>query len=232
MTEPSFTIGFVLFPGLTPLDLVGPWEVLNRLPEARCLLAAETAEPVSGGGLTLTPHATFDDCPKLGMLCVPGGEGHLAAMENQPLLDFLRRQAANCRLVTSVCTGALVLAAAGLLDGYRATTHWMSHHRLEAFGVLPTHGRVVEDRDRITGGGVTAGIDFALMVVAKLAGEARAKAVQLQIEYAPVPPFEGGTPETASPELIAAVRQRTEAYRRRMAEVDARILARRGDAPT
>jgi len=220
---PAVTIGFVLFPGLTQLDLTGPWEVLTRMSGARCLLVAETRDPVASdsGGLAILPTATFDGCPQLDLVVVPGGPGHLAAMENPRLQSFLKRQAPGCRYVMAVCTGAMVLAAAGLLRGYRATTHWASHHRLAAFGALPDPSRVVFDRDRITGGGVTAGIDFALAVVAALEGEARAREIQLQIEYAPEPPY-AGRPESAAPQTLAALRARGAAYAARMAEVDAR----------
>ncbi|MBS0561802.1 MAG: DJ-1/PfpI family protein [Proteobacteria bacterium] len=231
MTAPSpaapLTIGFVLFPGVTQLDLTGPWEVLARMRSARCLLVAETLEPVvsDSGGLAIVPTATFEDCPQLDLLLVPGGPGHLPAMENAAVQSFLKRQAPGCRYVMSVCTGALVLAAAGLLRGYRATTHWASHHRLAAFGALPDPARVVFDRDRITGGGVTAGIDFGLAVVAKLEGEQRAKEIQLQLEYAPEPPYPG-RPDAASPETIAALRASGAGYASRMAEVDARTAGR------
>jgi len=229
--EASLRVGFALFPDQTHLDLAGPWEVLSRLTGCHCLLVASGPEPVrsASGGLTLLPTATWADCPPLDLLCVPGGPGHLAAMEDAALLDALRRQAEGCRYVTAVCTGALVLAAAGLLAGYRATTHWMSLNRLPRFGVEPVEGaRVVRDRDRITGAGVTAGIDFALTLAALLRGEAVARRLQLQIEYRPDPPFGDGDPAHADPALVAEARTLGAPYRARMAEVDARAAARLG----
>lgn len=223
-------IGFIVFPNVTQLDFTGPWEVLSRVPGARCRLVAHDRGPVGANdGLVFHPTATFADCPQLDVLCVPGGAGHMAAMLDPVLLAFLRRQAASCRYVTAVCTGSLVLAAAGLLDGYRATTHWNSHHRLAAFGAIPVAERVVVDRDRITGGGVTAGIDFGLTLAARLADEATARSIQLQIEYAPAPPFADGDPATADPALVAATRERLAPYRARMDEIDAAALTRLRD---
>ncbi len=225
--ESPLHIGFVLFPALTQLDLTGPWEVLTRLPNAQCHLLSQNLEPVqsASGGLRLLPTQSLAACPQLGMICVPGGPGHLAAMEDEVLLGFLRRQAPDCQYVTAVCTGALVLAAAGLLRGYRATTHWMSMHRLAAFGAEPVHQRVVIDRDRITGGGVTAGIDFALTIAAHLGGEITAREIQLQIEYDPQPVF-CGSPASAAPETISALRAQAASYSARMQETDRRAAQR------
>ena len=219
-------IGFVLFPSLTQLDLTGPWEVLTRLPNAACHLLSHDLAPVrsASGGLTLSPTLTYADCPQLDLICVPGGPGHLGAMKDGLLLAFLARQAPGCRYVMAVCTGSLVLAAAGLLRGYQATTHWMSLERLAAFGVKPVARRVVIDRDRITGGGVSAGIDFALAVVTELAGESLTREIQLQIEYEPEPPF-SGSPESADPAIVQAVRTKTRAYAAAMKEIDAQVLA-------
>jgi cyclohexyl-isocyanide hydratase len=175
--------------------------------------------------MTIMPTETLSDCPPLDMLCVPGGPGHLAMMENEPFLAFLRAQAEGCRYVTAVCTGTLVLAAAGLLRGVKATTHWMSLDRLAAFGAIPTKGRVVRDGRFVTGGGVTAGIDFAITVASLVAGAEIAQAIQLQIEYEPAPPY-SGSPETADPAVVDAQRARMAAYRSRMAEVDARVAQR------
>jgi len=223
----SLQIGFVLFPNLTQLDLTGPWEVFSKLPGASCHLLAPTLEPVksSSAGLTILPTTTYADCPQLDIVCVPGGPGHLQAMEDIATLDFLIKQAPGCRYVTAVCTGALVLGAAGLLKGYRATTHWMSLERLAAFGAVPVSERVVTDRNRVTGGGVTAGIDFGLVLVQALAGEQTAREIQLQIEYEPQPPF-GGSPATADPATVASLRGRLGPYASAMQETDARALAR------
>jgi cyclohexyl-isocyanide hydratase len=223
-------IGFVLFPSLTQLDLTGPWEVLTRLPNATCHLLSHDLAPVqsASGGLSIVPTLTFADCPQLDMICVPGGPGHIKAMEDQVLLAFLVQQARSCRYVMAVCTGTLVLAAAGLLRGYRATTHWMSLDRLSAFGAEPVRRRVVVDRDRITGGGVTAGIDFALTVVAEVAGEAVAREVQLQIEYEPEPPY-CGSPETAQEATVIAVRAKAATYFARMRQIDIRVAGRLAD---
>jgi cyclohexyl-isocyanide hydratase len=223
----SLQIGFVLFPNLTQLDLTGPWEVFSKLPGATCHLLAPTLEPVksSSAGLTILPTMTYADCPQLDIVCVPGGPGHLQAMEDDATLDFLIKQVPGCRYVTAVCTGALVLAAAGLLTGYCATTHWMSLERLAAFGVTPVSERVVTDRNRVTGGGVTAGIDFGLVLVQALAGEQTAREIQLQIEYEPQPPF-GGSPGTADPATVASLRGKLGPYAAMMQEVDARALAR------
>ena len=159
-------------------------------------------------GLRLEPDETFDNCPQLDVVCVPGGVGINPLLGDEAVLAFLRRQAVGARFVTSVCTGALVLGAAGLLRGKRATTHWASHDLLAAFGAIPTHGRVVRDGALMTGGGVTAGIDFALTLVAELASLETAQAIQLNLEYAPEPPFDAGTPTSAPGEIVAAVRKR------------------------
>ncbi len=202
-------IGLLLFPRLTQLDLTGPFEVFAKMPDASVHLLWKTREPVQAEtGMRILPDTTLAECPALDVLCVPGGPGVSAMMEDADVLAFLRDQAGRVRFLTSVCTGALILGAAGLLRGKRATTHWASHDLLGAFGAIPTKGRVVRDGNLITGGGVTAGIDFALTVVAELAGSAVAQGVQLQIEYAPAPPFDAGTPDTAPADVLAASRQR------------------------
>ncbi|WP_338661932.1 DJ-1/PfpI family protein [Pararoseomonas sp. SCSIO 73927] len=206
-TVPEKTrIGLVLFPELTQLDLTGPAEVFYRLPDTEVLLLWKTLDPVtSDRGMSILPTATFETCGKLDMICVPGGPGQIALMDDEETLDFLRRVAPGCQLVTSVCTGSLVLAAAGLLTGYRATSHWSSIDQLALLGVEPVSERVVRDRNRITGAGVTSGIDFALAVAAELHGPEIAQGVQLQMEYDPEPPF-AGSPRTASPDLVRDAR--------------------------
>lgn len=200
----------VLFPGLTQLDLTGPYEVFARMPNARVLLLAETTAPVkSEWGLTITPDASFADTGPVDILCVPGGWGVNAQLENPALLAFLREQGAHARFVTSVCSGALLLGAAGLLRGYRATTHWMSLDMLALFGAEPTEDRVVIDRNRITGGGVTAGIDFGLVVAAALFGADVAQEIQLAIQYQPMPPYQSGLPTTAPANVRDAVLERS-----------------------
>ncbi|MDB5364688.1 MAG: DJ/PfpI family protein [Rhodospirillales bacterium] len=219
-------IGFLLFPRLTQLDLTGPYEMLTRAPEATVRLVAKTREPVtSDSNLTIHPHACFDDVASLDVLVVPGGPGHLDAMLDHDTQHWLREVAVGCSWVTSVCTGALVLGAAGLLKNYRATTHWMSLERLATFGATPVDARVVVDRDRITGGGVTAGIDFGLTLLAQLSGEAVARRVALQTEYAPSPPFPGRA-EEADPDDVAAIRARAASYIEKMRTTDAVAAAR------
>jgi cyclohexyl-isocyanide hydratase len=200
------TIGMIIFPNLTQLDLTGPYEVLGRIPSVKVLLIAESLQPVkSDSGLLLTPNETFESASQVDILFVPGGSGIFEAMQNKNLLSFLQQQGANANYITSVCTGSLVLAAAGLLNGYKATTHWLSLNLLRLFNVEVIEERVVIDRNRITGGGVTAGIDFGLFVVAKLFGEAVAKKVQLMLEYDPAPPYNAGSPKTADKMLVEEV---------------------------
>ena len=206
-TPMPFRIGLLLFPDITQLDMTGPYEVFIKFPDATVDLVWKTLGPVTaGGGMQITPTTTFADCPQLDLLCVPGGPGMNALLNDAETLDFIRRQARAARYVTSVCTGALVLGAAGLLKGKRAATHWMSRDMLAAFGATPVAERVVTDGNVITGGGVTAGIDFALTVAAEAFGPELAKAIQLGIEYDPHPPFDAGSPERADPALVAKVR--------------------------
>jgi cyclohexyl-isocyanide hydratase len=198
----------VLFPRLNQLDLTGPYEVFSRMPGARVRLIAATMEPVkSEWGLTIAPDVAFAEAGQVDILCVPGGWGVNEQLENEPFLAFLREQATRARYVTSVCSGALLLGAAGLLNGYRATTHWMSFDLLALLGAEPVMQRVVVDRNRVTGGGVTAGIDFGLVVVRELVGASAAQEIQLAIEYQPSPPYESGLPSTARAEVREAVLQ-------------------------
>jgi cyclohexyl-isocyanide hydratase len=202
-------IGILVFPTVQQLDLTGPYEVFASMPETKVHLIWKDLAPItSATGLTLVPTKTFRDCPALDVLCVPGGAGINPLLKDDEVLDFLRSMAARARYVTSVCTGSLVLGAAGLLKGKRATTHWASHQFLERFGAVPTQGRVVRDGNLFTAGGVTAGIDFGLTVAAELLGEQTAQAIQLALEYAPAPPFRSGTPDEAPPAVLAAARER------------------------
>lgn len=216
-------IGIVLFPRFTQLDALGPFEVFARIPGATAHLVARDRQPVtSDTGLQVLPTTTLAECPPLDVLCVPGGPGDAAAMGDEELLGFLRAQGQSARFVTSVCTGALILGAAGLLRGYRATTYWAALDDLARFGAVPVRQRVVRDRDRITGGGVTAGLDFAFTVVAELVGEPVARLLQLGIEYDPAPPFDAGSPEKAGPELVEQIRQlRGPAWAERAAALEA-----------
>jgi len=202
-------IGILVFPGVQQLDLTGPYEVFASLPDTKVHLIWKDRAPItSATALVLIPTMTFGECPKLDVICVPGGGGVNALLQDAETLEFLRAQAKQARYVTSVCTGSLVLGAAGLLKGRKATTHWFAHDFLEKFGAIPVHGRVVRDGNLITAGGVTAGIDFGLAVVAELVGRAEAEAIQLGLEYAPAPPFAAGTPHEAPSAVVAAVKER------------------------
>ena len=197
-------IGLLVFPKLTQLDLTGPLQVLSRVPGAKVHLIWKRIEPVpSDAVLALLPTITYADCPQLDVICVPGGSGSDDMVNDAETLDFLRRQAERARYITSVCTGSLILGAAGLLDGYRATTHWSAMQHLAAFGATAVKTRVCTDRNRITGGGVTAGIDFALTLAADIAGPTTAQMIQLGLEYNPAPPFNAGSPDIAPPEVLA-----------------------------
>lgn len=208
MTCPPIHIGLLLFPKITQLDMTGPLQVLARVPGAKVHVLWKRIEPVmSDAGLALVPNMTFEACPQLDVICVPGGGGQVDLMDDAEVIAFVRRQGLQARFVTSVCTGALVLGAAGLLDGYRATTHWASHDQLGLFGAIPEQSRVCIDGNRITGGGVTAGIDFGLVVAEKLAGRRVAEMIQLGLEYDPQPPYASGSPRTAAPDVVEAVRE-------------------------
>ena len=202
-------IGLLVFPGVQQLDLTGPYEVFATLPEVRVHLVWKDLDPLlSSTGLALQPTQTLADCPALDVLCIPGGKGIDVLLEDAETLAFIRHQATTVRYLTSVCTGALVLGAAGLLQGKRATTHWASHDLLESFGAIAVHERVVRDGNLMTGGGVTAGIDFALTLTSELFDELHAQTVQLQLEYAPAPPFNAGHPDTAPAEVLVVARER------------------------
>ncbi|MBI0325611.1 DJ-1/PfpI family protein [Burkholderia plantarii] len=202
-------IALLMFPGVQALDLVGPHDVFAALPDTTVHRVAKSVAPLAAAhGLMLTPDTDFDACPAVDVLCVPGGAGVGELLLDGATHAFVRRAAASARYVTSVCTGALVLGAAGLLRGRRATTHWASLPLLAPFGATPVRERVVRDGPLVTGGGVTAGIDFALTIARELHGDAVAQAAQLAIEYAPAPPFDAGRPETAPVEVVDTVRAR------------------------
>ena len=201
--EIHLQLGGLLFPGLDQADFTGPFEVLSRIPNSTFHILAKTKEPVRDAkGLVLVPEKTLSESPPLDLLLVPGGGGVNAVMEDETILSFIREQVAVAKIVFSVCTGALALGAAGLLTGRNATTHWASHHLLKFFGAVPIDERVVIDRNLVTAAGVTAGIDGALRVVSLLRGEWAAKEIQLYIQYRPEPPFDSGTPQTASAEIV------------------------------
>jgi len=229
MTTPLH-IGLLLFPDVTQLDLTGPFEVFARTPGVACHLVWKEIKPVrSDRGLTLLPDCTFNDCPPLDVICVPGGPGQIALMSDEETLSFLRQQAQHAQFITSVCTGSLVLGAAGLLRGYRATSHWSSRDQLALLGAEPVDARVVRDRNRLTGAGVTSGIDFALTLVAEIRGDDVAQAIQLQMEYDPEPPFHAGSPQSATPQQLTTARSQMAdfiATRRRATEQAAQNLAR------
>jgi cyclohexyl-isocyanide hydratase len=200
-------VGMLIFPEMTQLDFSGPHEVFAQIPECQIKVISRSSHPVTANhGLTFVPDTTIDEAPWLDLIFVPGGPGIGALMQDLKTLEFLRQQAGQAKYVTSVCTGALVLGAAGLLKGYRATTHWLSLDLLPIFGATAVPDRIVMDGNRITGGGVTAGIDFALTVAAEVFGDQTAKTVQLLIEYSPAPPFDCGHPSTADAAVVEELR--------------------------
>ena len=202
-------IGMLIFPRLTQLDMTGPYEVLARLPNTVVDLVARTLDPVTTDrGMQIVPTVTYADCPQLDVVMVPGGPGQQDLMEDEAVLEFLRKQAASAKYVTSVCTGSLVLGAAGLLKGKRATCHWAAIDHLALLGAIPVRERVVVDGNIVTGAGVASGIDFALTLAAILDGEPTAREIQLQIEYDPAPPFNSGSPKTAARETVEALKAR------------------------
>ncbi len=200
-------IGFLIFENVTQLDFTAPFEVFARMPESEVLLVSKDMNPVkSDKGLAVLPTHTFKNCPQLDLICVPGGGGISEIIDDEESLNFLKNQAQNAKYISSVCTGSLVLAVSGLLDGYKATTHWLSIDLLRKFVHIEViEERVVKDRNRFTGGGVTAGIDFALTIVAEIYGEKIAQEIQLMIEYNPQPPFTSGSPKLANAQILEKV---------------------------
>lgn len=206
----NFNVGFVIFPDLTQLDLTGPLQVLARLPRSTTHIVAKSAAPVpSDCGLSLVPTHTFANCPPLDLICIPGGvNGVIGAIGDQDTVQFVHRQATRAKYVTSVCTGAFVLGIAGLLKGRRVTTHWAYTDLLSLVGAKYEKARIVKDGNLITAGGVTAGIDFGLSVVAEIVGATTAQAIQLGIEYDPAPPFDCGHPDRAPAAVKSALSDR------------------------
>jgi cyclohexyl-isocyanide hydratase len=225
-------IGMLIFPRLTQLDMTGPYEVLARLPDTRVELIARSLEPVTTDrGMQIVPTTTYADCPPLDVIMVPGGPGQQDLMEDEEALGFLRKQAAGAKFVTSVCTGSLVLGAAGLLKGRRATCHWAAIEHLKALGAVPVSEKVVVDGNIVTGAGVTSGIDFALALAAMLEGEQAAREIQLQIEYDPAPPFNSGSPKSAARETLDAVKTRIAPLSEERRVLAARVGRKLGTAP-
>ena len=224
-------IGSLLFEGLDQIDLTGPFEVLSRIPNSTCRIYGKTLETVRDlNGLRLTPDAVLADAPPLDVLHVPGGFGQEALMEDEAVLDWIRQQAAGARSVFSVCTGALLCGAAGLLVGRRATTHWASFHLLPCFGAIPVDERVVVDGNWVFAAGVTAGIDGALRLAAELRGDAVAQTIQLQMAYAPEPPFDSGMPATAPAAILEQARQSLRGITARRQQTASRVARRLGVA--
>lgn len=202
-------IGFLIYPGVIQLDVMGAYQVLAFPPNTQIHLLWKTLTSItSNEGLVLMPTVTLADCPRLDVICVPGGGlGQVDVMSDEEILAFLRKQGAIAQYVTSVCTGSLILASAGLLQGYRATCHWAFRDQLSMLGVDVVPKRVVIDRNRVTGAGVTSGIDFGLTLVSLLCGEEMAKMTQLMMEYSPEPPFDAGTPKAAGEEVVKPLLQ-------------------------
>ncbi|HEY5922818.1 MAG TPA: DJ-1/PfpI family protein [Kofleriaceae bacterium] len=220
----ALQIGMLLFPRLTQLDFTGPHEVLARIPGAQVHAVAKTRDPVvAETGLTLVPSKTFEELPRVDVLFVPGGAGQIEASQDTATIDWLRSASEQARWITSTCTGALLLGVAGLLHGYRATTHWAFHDLLPIVGAIPVAERVVIDRNRITAGGITAGIDFGLVIAAEIAGRDVAESIQLELEYNPAPPFSAGHPSVARPELVEAARAKIATRHAQRAELLRRL---------
>lgn len=200
-------VGFLIYPEFTQLDMTAPFEVFARMPETEVLVLGKTRDAVpSDHGLHVLPNGTLRDCPQLDLVCVPGGPGCAAVVEDSEVLDFLAERGGKAGYVTSVCTGSLVLAAAGLLRGFRATSHWSVLELLSLFGATPVAERVVVDRNRITGAGVTSGIDMALRTAAMLFGDDLACEIQLRLEYDPAPPYDCGSPAKAPKSIVDRAR--------------------------
>ena len=220
MTD-ALHIGFLLFPKVTQLDLTGPAQVLSRLSGTRIHLVWKSIEPLmTDVGFSINPTITFENCPQLDVLCVPGGIGVVEQLNDTETLEFLCAQGRAARYVTSVCNGSLLLGAAGLIDGYKSACHWMWRHYLPQFGAEPVAARVVRDRNRLSGAGVTSGIDLAFTLASELAGEEAARMIQLVLEYDPQPPFDCGSPEKAGAERVARARSAQEPW---IEEVEAQI---------
>ncbi|CAN5239897.1 DJ-1/PfpI family protein [soil metagenome] len=229
--ETHLQIGSLLFEGLDQIDLTGPFEVLSRIPNSTYRIFGKTNAPVTDiAGLRLAPDATLADAPKLDVLHVPGGFGQEALMDDEEVLGWIRQQAAGAVCVFSVCTGALLCGAAGLLQGRRATTHWASFHLLPLFGAIPVNERVVMDGDMVFAAGVTAGIDGALRVAAELRGDEAAQSIQLYMQYAPEPPFNSGTPETAPPPVLARAKSAVQKITAQREQTARRVAKRLGIA--
>jgi len=200
-------IGAIVFPNMDQCDFTGPFEVLSRLPDSTFHIAWRWRESIRDcHGLILTPEVSLAECPQLDLLVVPGGYGQEALMDDEEVLSFVRDQSRGAKYVFSVCTGALICGAAGLLKGVKATTHWSAFHLLEYYGAIPTDARVVEDGKVVSAAGVTAGFDGALVIASRLRGEDVAREIQLSMEYAPEPPFQSGSPKNARPETLEAAR--------------------------
>ncbi len=216
-------IGFLIFQNVTQLDFTAPFEVFARMPDSEVLLISKDMNPVkSDKGLAVLPTHTFENCPQLDLICVPGGGGVNQVIEDNISMNFLQQQAQKAQYITSVCTGSLVLAVAGLLDGHKATTHWLSIDLLRKFkNIEVIEERVVKDRNRFTGGGVTAGIDFALTVAAEIYGENIAKEIQLMIEYNPQPSFKAGSPKLVDSQILEnVIASRKEIQNQRLEQID------------
>ncbi len=197
-------IGLVIYPGMTALDIVGPQQVFSALPNVQIHRIWKTLDPIkTDDGMMILPDTTFENCPSLDVICVGGGLGQMAVVDDPEALEFFQKQGSTAKFVTSVCGGSEFLAKAGLLQGYRAATHWMAREQLARLGVEVGTERVVIDRNRMTGGGVTAGIDFGLTIAGMLCGEETAKIAQLLMEYDPAPPFDAGSPEKAGADLVS-----------------------------